>query len=66
MEMRTDERVDTLEAARRLGIPVEDVYRLIFSGALDGRPGSDGRVTIAADTISAYLERGNTATGTQT
>jgi len=53
----TSARLRSPEVARRLGIDGADVYRLIFAGELEGRPGSDGLVYIGAASVEAYLER---------
>ena len=47
-------RISVPEAARRLGIPGDDVYRLIFRGLLLGRPSSDGAVYVATASIDEY------------
>ncbi len=46
--------VRTPEAGRRLGIDTRDVYDLIFSGELDGKPDAEGLVVIAASEIERY------------
>jgi hypothetical protein len=52
------------EAARRLGLPGDDVYRLIFRGVLVGGPGKDGVVYVPTASLEEYLaeRRGNRAT----
>ena len=57
MRMTGDDRVTTPEAARRLGIRPEDVYRLVFAGELEGRPDEDGVVRISERVIADYLDR---------
>jgi hypothetical protein len=57
MSMTSDDRVTTPEAARGLGIQPEDVYRLVFAGELEGRPGEDGVVRISERMLADYLER---------
>jgi hypothetical protein len=42
--------------ARRLGISGEDVYQLVFSGELDGRPDADGIVYVSESSVEAYLQ----------
>jgi hypothetical protein len=42
------------EAARRLGLPGDDVYRLIFRGVLVGRPSNDGAVYVSITSITEY------------
>ncbi len=44
------------EVAERLGLRGRDVYRLIFSGELDGRPDSDGIVRVSKASVESYLE----------
>jgi excisionase family DNA binding protein len=55
--MAVDEGLTTTEAARRLGIEPEDVYELVFSGKLEGRPGADGVVRISESAVLAFLDR---------
>jgi excisionase family DNA binding protein len=55
--MADDELLTTTEAARRLAIEPEDVYRLIFAGELEGDPDSEGVVRISEGAVAAYLER---------
>ena len=55
--MTGDERLTTTEAARRLGVEPEDVYRLVFSGELEGRPDADGVVRISEGAVEEYLDR---------
>jgi hypothetical protein len=52
------------EAARRLGLPGDDVYRLIFRGVLVGGPGKDGAVYVLTASLEEYLaeRRGDGAT----
>jgi excisionase family DNA binding protein len=57
VSMAVDEELTTTEAARRLGIEPEDVYGLVFSGKLEGRPGTDGVVRISESAVLAYLDR---------
>lgn len=45
------------EVARRIGLEGDDVYRLLFAGALDGGPGRDGLVYFTEASVNAYLER---------
>jgi excisionase family DNA binding protein len=57
MAMSGDERMTTTEAARRLGVRTEDVYRLVFTGELDAHPDDDGVVRIDEQVIVGYRER---------
>lgn len=41
-------------AARRLGLPGDDVYRLIFRGVLAGRPSEDGAVYVSSAAVDEY------------
>lgn len=43
------------EAARRLGLPGDDVYRLIFRGVLAGGPGEDGAVYVPTASLDEYV-----------
>jgi hypothetical protein len=49
-----DEMVTTPEAGRRLGISGRQVYDLIFTGELDGKPDRTGQVKIAASEVERY------------
>jgi hypothetical protein len=49
-----DESLTTPQAGRLLGIEPEDVYDLIFSGKLDGRPDQTGQVKIRASEVGRY------------
>ena len=42
------------EAARRLGLPGDDVYRLIFRGVLAGGPSQDGAVYVSTASVDEY------------
>jgi hypothetical protein len=53
--MRTDARITVPEAARRLGLPGGDVYRLLFRGELDGGPAEDGAVYVSVASVDRYL-----------
>ncbi len=55
MSHTTDAGLRSPEVARRLGIGGDDVYRLIFDGALDGRPDRDGIVYVSEASVGAYL-----------
>lgn len=55
--MSVDDGVTTTEAARRLGIEPEDVYRLVFAGELEARPDDEGVVRISETAIADYIER---------
>jgi len=50
----TDEMLRTPEAGHRLGISTGEVYDLIFSGQLDGKPNAEGLVVIAVSEIERY------------
>lgn len=52
---RTDAKITVPEAARRLGLPGGDVYRLLFRGALAGGPDKDGAVYVSAASVDEYL-----------
>lgn len=51
----TDVHLTVPEAARRLGLPGGEVYRLVFSGALSGGPTSNGAVYVSAADVDRYL-----------
>jgi hypothetical protein len=53
--MQAQEALTTPEVARRLGIDPAQVYELIFTRSLVGRPGEDGRVYVAATEVERYL-----------
>lgn len=53
---KTEARLRSPEVARRLGISGEDVYQLVFSGELDGRPDADGIVYVSESSVEAYLQ----------
>jgi hypothetical protein len=53
--MRADAKVTVPEAARRLGLPGGDVYRLLFRGELEGGPADDGAVYVAVASLEQYL-----------
>lgn len=55
--MARDKRITTPEAARRLELEPEDVYRLIFAGELAGDPDSDGVVRVSEQTVAEYATR---------
>jgi hypothetical protein len=57
LPMAADAELTTTEGARRLGMEPEDVYELVFSGKLEGRPGADGVVRISESAVLAYLDR---------
>lgn len=52
----TEQRLTVPQAARRLGLPGEEVYRLIFGGHLEGGPGRDGAVYVSATSVESYLQ----------
>lgn len=54
-DVATDARLTVPEAARRLGLPGGDVYRLVFTGALVGAPDEDGAVYILVDAVDRYV-----------
>lgn len=51
----TDARITVPEAARRLGLPGDAVYRLIFGGVLVGGPNNDGAVYVSVTSLHEYL-----------
>lgn len=51
----TDAQITVPEAARRLGLPGDDVYRLIFRGVLVGGPSKDGAVYVSVASLQDYL-----------
>jgi hypothetical protein len=51
----TDAQITVPEAARRLGLPGDEVYRLIFRGELWGAPRKDGAVYVSVASLEAYL-----------
>lgn len=53
--MRTDAKVTVPEAARRLGLPGGQVYRLVFRGELEGGPAEDGAVYVSVASLERYL-----------
>jgi excisionase family DNA binding protein len=57
MKMSDDERLTTTEAARRLGLRPQDIYRLVFAGELEGHPDDDGVVRIDERVIAGYRQR---------
>lgn len=50
------QRLTVPQAARRLGLPGEEVYRLVFDGHLEGGPGRDGAVYVSATSVESYLQ----------
>ena len=56
MMMSAETRLTTTEAARRLGVEPEDVYRLAFVGDLDGHPDADGVVRAGEQVLADYME----------
>ena len=57
MRMNDDERLTTTEAARRLGLHPEEIYRLVFAGELEGHPDDDGVVRIDERVLAGYRRR---------
>lgn len=51
----TEAELTIPEAARRLGIPGDEVYRLIFRGELTGGPHEDGAVYVSGSSVDQYL-----------
>lgn len=51
----TDAQITVPEAARRLGLPGEQVYRMIFRGELIGGPHEDGAVYVSAVSVEEYV-----------
>lgn len=56
MMTTTEAGLTVPEAARRLGLPGGEVYRLLFAGALEGGPAADGAVYISATSVERYLK----------
>jgi hypothetical protein len=56
-------RLRSPEVARRLGLPGAQVYELIFSGDLDGRPDDDGIVYVTEASVEAYLQANGRGAG---
>ena len=52
---QSDAQITVPEAARRLGLPGEQVYRMIFRGELIGGPGEDGAVYVSAVSVEEYV-----------
>jgi hypothetical protein len=50
-----DAQITVPETARRLGLPGDDVYRLIFRGELVGGPAGDGAVYVSVTSLEEYL-----------
>ena len=48
-------RVTPIEAARSLGIPTGEVYRLVLDKVLDGRVGPDGDIWVSTESLARYL-----------
>jgi hypothetical protein len=57
----TDAQIPVPEAARRLRLPGDEVYRLIFRGELLAGPHKDGAVYVSAGSLEAYLSKRPTA-----
>jgi len=55
--MSDDERLTTTEAARRLGLRPQDIYRLVFAGELEGHPDDDGVIRVDEHVIAGYRHR---------
>lgn len=58
LTLKPEDALTSLEAAQRLGIEPEDVYRLLFNGLLDGGPDRTGKVRFTEEAIADYLARG--------
>ena len=56
----TDAQITVPEAARRLGIPGEQVYRMIFHGDLIGGPDESGAVYVSALSVEEHMARHST------
>jgi excisionase family DNA binding protein len=54
MKTMASEDLTTVEAARRIGVTPEEIYRLVFSGELNGGPDRDGTVRIAPDEVERF------------
>ena len=50
-----DAQITVPEAARRLGLPGEQVYRMIFRDELIGGPHEDGAVYVSAVSVEEYV-----------
>ena len=57
MRVNDEKRLTTTEAARRLGLRPEEIYRLVFAGELEGQPDDDGVVRIDERVIAGYRRR---------
>jgi hypothetical protein len=51
----TDAQITVPEAARRMGLAGDEVYRLIFRGELRGAPREDGAVYVSIASVEQYL-----------
>jgi hypothetical protein len=49
-----DAQITVPEAARRLGLPGGEVYRLIFRGELRGGPREDGALYVSTASLEQY------------
>jgi excisionase family DNA binding protein len=50
----SDDLIRTYEASDRLGIPIDEVYQLIFAGEIPGWPNEDGLVVLPARAVDEY------------
>lgn len=57
MRMRLYDGPTVVEAARRLDLPIRDVYLLVFDGLLEGGPGADGEVHVTEAALEAHRRR---------
>ncbi|MBW3664476.1 MAG: helix-turn-helix domain-containing protein [Actinobacteria bacterium] len=57
MDVQTGRMLSAVEVARRLGVEVSHVYRLIFAGDLRGGPTSERVVRVRESDLQAYLRR---------
>lgn len=57
MRVNDEKRLTTTEAARRLGLRAEEIYRLVFAGELEGHPDDDGVVRIDERVLAGYRRR---------
>ncbi len=54
--METARMLSTVEVARRLGVEVSEVYRLIFSGRLRAGPTDQRVVRVRESDLKSYLK----------
>jgi excisionase family DNA binding protein len=59
----TQERITVLEAADRLRLRGSEVYRLIFSGEIDGRPVPGRGVLVSVESLERWRRLRRVAPG---